>query len=217
MANSTMEISCGTGMAHAPTAAGTGAGIAAAVPMAGIGQEADAGCCPVGLGEHMDVGGKRIGRNPVEGDPVAGNQIGGNQAVERARAFLPTALAAVVWADLAGGVWDIAAGRSTLASAWGPDATLCAPWPMIAFQFVAVTVAVRSPRLPGRIAAGLLATACAVSVASGFFDGQLARADLTPAEVAFQVLLLTMTGVLGGVAVAVAAARKAVAPDATQA
>lgn len=78
---------------------------------------------------------------------------------------------------------------------------------MIAFQVVAVTVAVRSPRLPGRLAAGLLAAACAVSVASGFFDGQLARSDLAPAEVGFQVLLLGLTGVLGGVATAVALAR----------
>ena len=43
----------------------------------------------------------------------------------------------------------------------------------------------------------------AVSVASGFFDGQLARGDLAPAEVGFQVLLLGLTGVLGGVATVV--------------
>jgi len=124
----------------------------------------------------------------------------------RARAWLPAALGAVVVADVVGGVWDIAAGRSIPAEAWGSDATLCAPWPMIAFQVVAVTVAVRSAHLPGRIAAGLLAAACAVSVASGFFDGQLARSDLAPAEVGFQVLLLGLTGVLGGVATAVALA-----------
>ncbi len=122
---------------------------------------------------------------------------------QRSRGWLPAALGAVIAADLVGGIWDIAAGRSTPAEAWGSDATLCAPWPMIAFQVVAVTVAVRSPRLPGRIAAGLLAAACAVSVASGFFDGQLARSDLAPAEIGFQVLLLGLTGVLGGVATAV--------------
>jgi hypothetical protein len=77
---------------------------------------------------------------------------------------------------------------------------------MIAFQVVAVTVAVRSAHLPGRIAAGLLAAACAVSVASGFFDGQLARGDLAPAEVGFQVLLLGLTGVLGGAAATAALA-----------
>ncbi|HEY3408044.1 MAG TPA: hypothetical protein VGK53_07730 [Propionicimonas sp.] len=125
---------------------------------------------------------------------------------QRSRALLPAALGAVIAADVVGGVWDISAGRSTVADAWGSDATLCAPWPMIAFQVVAVTVAVRSAHLPGRIAAGLLAAACAVSVASGFFDGQLARGDLAPAEVGFQVLLLGLTGVLGGVATAAAVA-----------
>lgn len=129
----------------------------------------------------------------------------------RARAWLPAALGAVVAADVVGGIWDIQAGRSVPADAWGSDATLCAPWPMIAFQVVAVAVAVRSPALPGRIAAGLLAAACAVSVASGFFDGQLARSDLAPVEVGFQVLLLGLTGVLGGVATAVVLARPAVA------
>lgn len=130
----------------------------------------------------------------------------------RARAWLPAALAAVVAADVVGGIWDIQAGRSAPADAWGSDATLCAPWPMIAFQVVAVTVAVRSPALPGRIAAGLLAAACAVSVASGFFDGQLARDDLAPVEVGFQVLLLGLTGVLGGIATAVVLARPVAGP-----
>lgn len=122
---------------------------------------------------------------------------------QRARIWLAPALGAVLAADAAGGYWDIAAGRSTPADAWGSDATLCAPLPMIAFQVVAVTVAMRSRRLPGRIAAGLLGAACAVSVASGFFDGQLARGDLAPAEVGFQVLLLGLTGVLGGIATTV--------------
>jgi hypothetical protein len=135
-----------------------------------------------------------------------GMKAEGNQLGRRARAVLPATLAAVVAADIVGGVWDITAGRSTPADAWGSDATLCAPWPMIAFQVVAVTVAARSTRLPGRIAAGLLAAACAVSVASGFFDGQLGRKDLTSAEVGFQALLLALTGLLGGVATAVAVA-----------
>ena len=140
---------------------------------------------------------------------------GGNRGGEKVRAFLAPALAVVVAADLIGGVWDIAAGRSTPADAWGSEATLCAPWPMIAFQVVTVTVAVRSRHLPGRIAAGLLAAACAVSVASGFFDGQLARSDLAPAEVGFQVLLLAATGALGGLAAVNALSRPATAQAAT--
>lgn len=136
----------------------------------------------------------------------------GSRIARRGRALLLPALGAVVTADIVGGIWDIAAGRSTPADAWGSDATLCAPLPMIAFQAVAVTVAVRSTRTPGRIAAGLLAAACGVSVASGFFDGQLARGDLAPAEVGFQVLLLGLTGVLGGVATAVMLARPVAGP-----
>lgn len=141
--------------------------------------------------------------------------VAANGGGQKARTLMPAALAAVLAADLAGGVWDITAGRSTPADAWGSQATLCAPWPMIAFQVVAVTVAVRSHRLPGRIAAGILAAACAVSVASGFFDGQLARNDLAPAEVGFQVSLLAVTGALGGLAGVSALARPAAAQAAT--
>ena len=71
---------------------------------------------------------------------------------------------------------------------------------MIAFQIAAVTVAAGSRRSTGRVAAGLLALACGASVASGFFDGQLQRDDLTPAEVGFPVLLLALAGVATTVA-----------------
>jgi hypothetical protein len=121
-----------------------------------------------------------------------------------ARRLLPAALGVVVAADLIGGIWDVAAGRSAPAEAWGSAATLCAPWPMIAFQAVAVIVAVRSRRTPGRVAAGLLGLACAASVASGFFDGQLARADLTSVEIGFQALLLAVTAGLAALATTVA-------------
>jgi hypothetical protein len=76
---------------------------------------------------------------------------------------------------------------------------------MVLFQGVATTVAVRSDGASGRVAGGLLALACGVSVASGFFDGQLARRDLTRAEVGFQAFLLAVTGTLGAVAAAAAA------------
>ena len=45
--------------------------------------------------------------------------------------------------------------------------------------------------------AGLLAVACLVSLASGFFDGGLGHADLEPGMAAYQVLLLAVTGVVG--------------------
>jgi hypothetical protein len=141
-------------------------------------------------------------REPCEGESMR----------DRARKLLPAALGVVLASDLVGGVWDVAAGRSAPADAWGPGATLCAPWPMIAFQAVAVAVAVRSRGKPGRVAAGLLFVACAVSLVSGFFDGQLARPDLSRAEVGFQAVLLAATGVLGGWA-AVAAFGRTRAPQ----
>jgi hypothetical protein len=60
-----------------------------------------------------------------------------------------------------------------------------------------VWLALRGGRRTARVAAGLLSAACLVSVASGFFDGQLARADLSGGEVAFQFWLLAVTGALG--------------------
>ena len=55
-------------------------------------------------------------------------------------------------------------------------------------------------RLPGRragVPAGLLALACLVSVASGFFDGGLGNDALSPALAAYQVVLLAVTGLTG--------------------
>ncbi len=53
----------------------------------------------------------------------------------------------------------------------------------------------------------MLALGCGVSIASGFFDGQLARRDLSPAEVGFQAFLLAATGVLGGLSAAIVVGR----------
>ena len=121
--------------------------------------------------------------------------------------MLPHVLAGLVLTDVAGGLWDIAAGRSRPKDAWSSRATLCAPWPMIAFQAVSTLVATQRPGVPSRVAAGLLAVGCGVSIASGFFDGQLSRRDLSSSEVSFQVFLLTATGLLGGLAAAVAATK----------
>jgi hypothetical protein len=123
--------------------------------------------------------------------------VPGGAPADRFGALLAGALGVVVATDVAGGLLDVAAGRSTLGSAWGSGATLCAPLPMIVFQVVTVWLALRGGRRTARVAAGLLSAACLVSVASGFFDGQLARADLSGAEVLFQLWLLAVTGLLG--------------------
>ena len=68
---------------------------------------------------------------------------------------------------------------------------------MIVAQLLLTAAAVRAPRRPAAVAAGLLATACLVSVVSGFFDGGLGNDALGTGLVAFQALLLTVTGVVG--------------------
>ena len=125
----------------------------------------------------------------------------------RTRQLLPTILVVLLVTDLVGGVLDVMEGRSSWASAWGPDATLCAPVPMIGFQIVTVLAASRMRGRAGRIAASLLAAACFVSILSGFFDGQLGRSDLAPGEVVFQVWLLVVTTGLGAVATALTLSR----------
>src|SRR4051794_1388009 len=97
--------------------------------------------------------------------------VPGGAPADRLGALLVGALGVVVATDVAGGLIDVAAGRSTLGSAWGSGATLCAPLPMIIFQLVTVWLALTGGRRTARVAAGLLSAACLVSVASGFFDG----------------------------------------------
>jgi hypothetical protein len=68
---------------------------------------------------------------------------------------------------------------------------------MIAAQVLMTWMAVRGRRRRAAIPAGLLALACLVSVASGFFDGGLGNAALEPGMGAYQVFLLAVTGVVG--------------------
>ena len=121
--------------------------------------------------------------------------------VRTAGVLLGLILAALLATDLVGAALDVTAGRTAWSTAFSPAAALCAPWPMIVAQVLASTVTLRwAGRWPGRLAAVLLALACGISVLSGFFDEQLARADLAPGEVGFQLWLLALTSVLGVVA-----------------
>lgn len=153
------------------------------------------------LGESLGALG-RHGR-----DSYRASMTAGADAAQRVRALLPGVLAGLVLTDVAGGLLDVAAGRSRPNDAWSSRATLCAPWPMIAFQASTTLVATRWSGAPSRVASGLLALGCGVSIASGFFDGQLARRDLSFSEVGFQMFLLGATGLLGGLAAAVAATK----------
>ena len=111
--------------------------------------------------------------------------------------LLALAMGALLVVDLVGGVWAALSGVNTWADAWGGHALLAAPAPMIAAQVLMTWMAVRGRRRRSAIPAGLLALACLVSVASGFFDGGLGNAALEPGMAAYQVFLLTVTGVVG--------------------
>jgi hypothetical protein len=111
--------------------------------------------------------------------------------------LLALAMGALLVVDLVGGLWAATSGVNTWADAWGGHALLAAPAPMIAAQVLLTWVAVRGRRRRAAIPAGLLALACLVSVASGFFDGGLGNAALEPGMAAYQVCLLAVTGVVG--------------------
>ena len=111
--------------------------------------------------------------------------------------LLTLAMAALLVVDLVGGVWAALSGVNTWADAWGGRALLAAPAPMVAAQVLMTWLAVRGRRRRAAIPAGLLAVACLVSVASGFFDGGLGNAALQPGMAAYQVVLLVVTGVVG--------------------
>ena len=73
--------------------------------------------------------------------------------------------------------------------AWGGHALLAAPLPMIAGQVITTAIAVRGRSRLAAVPAGLLAVACLVSLASGFFDGGLGNVALEPGMAAYQAFL----------------------------
>ena len=136
---------------------------------------------------------------------TAGHATTRSDGTTRHARSLVVAMCALVVTDLVGGLLAVAAGVNTWAEAWWTEALLAAPVPMIVVQVLLTLVAVTSARWFAASAAGLLALACLVSVASGFFDGGLGNDALTPALSAYQVFLLAVTAVVG-----VLAARRAV-------
>ncbi len=111
--------------------------------------------------------------------------------------LLVSAMAALLVVDLVGGLWAALSGVNTWGDAWGPHALLAAPLPMIAGQVVTTWLAARGRSRPAAVPAGLLAVACLVSLASGFFDGGLGNTALEPGMAAYQAFLLAVTGVVG--------------------
>ena len=114
--------------------------------------------------------------------------------------LMVAAMGALLVVDLVGGLWAALSGVSTWGDAWGGHALLAAPLPMIAGQVLMTVLSVRGRSRRAAIPAGLLAIACLVSLASGFFDGGLGHADLEPGMAAYQTFLLAVTGVVGALA-----------------
>lgn len=110
---------------------------------------------------------------------------------------LRIAMAVLLATDLVGGLLAVRAGVNTWGEAWGPEALLAAPVPMILAQLLLVWLGTRGRGWAAIAAAGLLAAACLVSVVSGFFDGGLGNAELTPGLAAFQYFLLAVTTSVG--------------------
>lgn len=116
--------------------------------------------------------------------------------------LLVAAMGVLLVVDLVGGLWAALSGVNSWSDAWGGHALLAAPLPMIAGQVVMTWWSVRGRSRWAAVPAVLLAVACLVSLASGFFDGGLGHAGLEPGMAAYQVLLLTVTGVVGVLAAA---------------
>lgn len=114
--------------------------------------------------------------------------------------LLTAAMGALLVVDLVGGLWAALSGVNSWGDAWGGHALLAAPLPMIAGQVVTTWLSVRGRSRRAAVPAGLLAAACLVSLASGFFDGGLGNTSLEPGMAAFQVFLLAVTGTVGALA-----------------
>ena len=115
--------------------------------------------------------------------------------------FLGTVALIVI--DVIGGVLAVSSDVNTWGEAWGSQALLAAPLPMMVAQLVLAWLAARNLRPPvGLVAAIVLALACLVSAVSGFFDGGLANEELSGGLVAWQVFLLSATAVVGLLAIA---------------
>ena len=97
----------------------------------------------------------------------------------------------------------LVAGTDDLGRAIVSGTTTSAPFPFVTAQALLVAATLRH-----RAAAALLAAACVISVVSGFSDGSYA-ADLSVAERAVQLALVSATALLGA-----AAARATIRPRA---
>ena len=109
--------------------------------------------------------------------------------------------------DVIGGFLAVASGVNTWGEAWGFNTKFTVPLPVGAAQLVLAWLAARNVRPPvGLVAAVLLSAVCLISVMFGLFDGdltnQVASAGSVPWGVVWGVVLLSVTAVVGLLAVA---------------
>ena len=109
--------------------------------------------------------------------------------------------------DVIGGFLAVASGVNTWGEAWGFNTQFTVPLPIGAAQLILAWLAARNVRPPvGLVAAVLLSAVCLISVMFGLFDGDLtnhvASAGSDPWGVVWAVVLLSVTAVVGLLAVA---------------
>ena len=108
--------------------------------------------------------------------------------------------------DVIGGFLAVVSGVATWGVAWGFDTTFTVPLPVGAVQLVLAWLAARNVRPPvGMVAAVVLGVFCLLSLLFGLFDGDLTNEVASagyPGGVAWGVVLLAVTAVVGVLAVA---------------
>jgi hypothetical protein len=120
---------------------------------------------------------------------------------------LIVAMLVLIVCDVIGGFLAVSSGVNTWGEAWGFNTKFTVPLPVGAAQLVLAWLAARNVRPPvGLVAAVLLSAVCLISVMFGLFDGDLtnevASAGSVPWGVVWGVVLLSVTAVVGLLAVA---------------
>ena len=108
--------------------------------------------------------------------------------------------------DVIGGFLAVVSGVATWGEAWGFDTKFTVPLPVGAVQLVLAWLAAHNVRPPvGLVAAVVLGVFCLISLLFGLFDGDLTNEVASagyPGGVAWGVVLLAVTAVVGVLAVA---------------
>jgi hypothetical protein len=116
---------------------------------------------------------------------------------------LIVAMLVLVVCDVIGGFLAVSSGVNTWGEAWGFNTKFTVPLPIGAAQLVLAWLAARNVRPPvGLVAAVLLSAVCLISLMFGLFDGDLTNEVASAGLVPWGVVLLSVTAVVGLLAVA---------------